>query len=127
MRHLLLVAFLVAACNNVRNGVCYLDGAPDCGGPCPSYDDAVADLRITPCQPDLGTHIEFGMCGAFRYTLLAQGFAVDTKYFDTLGRFVAESLEAETRAYCDGQAFIQHTGPEIDCTKAPGETVCAGI
>jgi len=124
VRPRVLVALFLAACSNVRNGVCYLDGEPDCGGTCPSYDDAVAELRLMPCEPNLDTHIEVGTCGAFRYTLIARGFGVDTEYFDNVGRIVAESLEAEGKAYCDGQAFIQHTGPELNCINVPTETFC---
>lgn len=124
-----LLLALVAGCSGetLRDGICYRDGALDCGGPCPSFEAEAAEVRDFRCS-DPGYHAEIGACGEYRYTLYAMDFSSEAMYFDASGKLVALESGGDQGFTCDGgDAYIVHYGPFLDCQKAPTEVICSGI
>ncbi len=125
---------LVAGCKSgqtLRDGICFKDEAPDCGGPCPSYSAAAADLRAAPCQAHY--HAEIGTCGAYSYTFFStvkgpMSTTLTEMYFDASGAIVVLVTGGDLSINCGGQsANTLHYGPELDCVNHATEVICTGI
>ncbi len=134
MRWIALFLALVAGCNSgqtLRDGICFKDDPPDCGGPCPTYSAAAADLRAAPCHARY--HAEIGTCGAYSYTFfsmnnLSMGTSSTAMYFDASGAIVVLVTGGDLSINCGGQtAKTLHYGPELDCVNHATEVICTGL
>jgi hypothetical protein len=131
MRTALLVAIFVAvfgACGSdgatLREGVCYVDDLP-CGTSCPTFDEAAAELRATPCMPYPGA-ASIGTCGPYHYVEVASGFGGRRSLFDASGKLVRESVDNDTpiSTPCDGEAFSVVYGMSVTCETVATEHPC---
>jgi hypothetical protein len=87
----IVLALAMAGCSSgtgtLKDDVCFMGGAPDCGSPCPSFDESAAEVRAERCE--YVRTAEIGTCGEYRYTSYSTGFSSDTKWFDASGKVVA--------------------------------------
>jgi hypothetical protein len=96
-----------------------------CEGPCPTYEQAVAQLRERAAQ--LCVSIRIGTCSTgYRYTSDSGGGRSGlTQYFTNTGQLVGVVRTAPFPAFCDGTNFSITYGTKVSCeTVNEEENLC---
>ena len=96
------------------------------GGTCPTYDAALAALRVRatmrPCYL-----IRVGTCGsAYRFTEESLGgLGLERRYYSASdGALVAVETESDATSFCGGTSFSIAYGPVPTCTLVQTELLC---
>jgi hypothetical protein len=103
--------------SEIRDDICYVD-VLTCDGPCPTYDEDIAELRATICPMDPRL-VAVGTCGAYRFTAINGGYSGGENSYDAGGKLVAtySFIDTPGPSPCGAPAFAVHMGPVMSCVR----------
>jgi hypothetical protein len=111
-------------------GICTGSVADYCaqtGGPCPSFEAAVAQRRTLCTQRGSWVVTERQCVGQFRTVAWREAvLGGGEEFFSSNGQLVAARLSTDYRAYCGGESFSQVFGSIPACAGEPVTTSLCG-
>jgi hypothetical protein len=94
---------------------------------CPTYADALAELRELRKNPREWGHAETGPCNGGHYVWKHVWYMSVHEYFDANGTMVGASTSVDNLGqFCDGKSGFARYGVVPECARAPSEIVLDG-